>query len=66
MRELAALIKCFEITKDVIFEENKDGKKLENLATSVNTTGVETTSDESAWLDTSCFNFDSEEDESPF
>lgn len=38
----------------------------ELIATPVVTTKIEATSDESAWLDTSCFNFDSEEDELPF
>lgn len=38
----------------------------ELIATPVVTTEIEVTSDESAWLDTSCFNFDSEEDELPF
>lgn len=38
----------------------------ELIATPVVTTKFEATSDESAWLDTSCFNFDSEEGELPF
>ncbi|MGY3321265.1 hypothetical protein [Pseudomonas sp. TE3911] len=38
----------------------------ELIATPIVTNEVEVNSDESAWLDTSCFSFDSEEDELPF